>query len=436
MGKAEVEEPIRSLAAANTILTEEEKIKRAIVEETEKTRLMTELETEISGHTARLSSMIEQLDSAAGQPKDTVVLCLLLCYVKRQSNLFFREREADTIPIDELMVYLDELADIASYADLKIILTSEIKKPISVRKARLFYNFFYNSVDWALSGRCTNIIAHLRAENGSISMRLLPSADARTFAPDMELSLAIAVECGAIALTDYDDAFGISLSFPEGGEEDITKRWALTDQLRQQETELKLRGDELKDTIANLHILSREKELQNTKLRAHDILGGWLTMLLHAIRNEQAIDLDILRIQSRSLPHNLITGHGAASPRDKLNSLQRSFETIGVEILLDGDLPGDEIKGHLLMDVIGEGVVNAVRHGFASKVYIRIRHSHDGWHLEITDNGRPPVQPIIEGGGIGGVRKKLEPHGGALKITANPRFVLTVDLPEVGEADG
>jgi len=217
---AEVEESIRSLTAANTFLAEEEKVKRAIAEETEKTRLMTELETEISGHTVRLSSMIEQLDSAACQPKDAVILCLLLCYIKRRSNLFFRGREADTIPFEELVVYLDELADIASYADVKMILTSEIKKPISVHKAGLFYNFFYNTVDWAANGRCTNIIAHLRTENGSISMRLLPTADVRTFAPDTELSKAIAGAGGAIALTDHDDAFGINLSFPEGGEED------------------------------------------------------------------------------------------------------------------------------------------------------------------------------------------------------------------------
>jgi len=100
---AEVEESIRSLTAANTFLAEEERIKRAIAEEAEKTRLMTELETEISGHTARLSSMIEQLDSTAGQTKDRIVLSLLLCYIKRQSNLFFRQREDDNIPFRELV---------------------------------------------------------------------------------------------------------------------------------------------------------------------------------------------------------------------------------------------------------------------------------------------------------------------------------------------
>ena len=217
--------------------------------------------------------------------------------------------------------------------------------------------------------------------------------------------------------------------------DDITERWALTEQLQQQETQLKLRSNELKDMIANLHILIREEELQNTKVRAHDILGGWLTMLLHAIRNEQALDLDMLRSQSRSLLHNLKTGQSAASPLDRFDNLRRSFQTIGVEIHLDGDLPGDEIKGHLLIDVIWEGVINAVRHGFATKVSVRIERTEVDWHLEITDNGRPPVQPILEGGGIGGMRRKLLPHGGALKVIANPRFVLTVDLPG-GEADG
>ena len=223
---AEVEESVRKLAAANAMLAGEEKIKRAIAEEAEKTRLMTELETEISGHAVRLSSMVEQIGStvaqpkdATGQQKDTVILCLLLCYIKRLSALFFREREAGTLPVDVLAVYLNELAGIAVHADVKTILTSEIKKPISVRKAKLFYHFFYNAVDWAVNGRCPSIIAYLRMEGGGgISMRLLPSADARTFTTDTELSSAIASAGGFITLTDYDDAFGLCLSFPEGGE--------------------------------------------------------------------------------------------------------------------------------------------------------------------------------------------------------------------------
>ena len=217
--------------------------------------------------------------------------------------------------------------------------------------------------------------------------------------------------------------------------DDITERWALTEQLRQQEAQFKLRSDELRDMIANLHILSREEELHNTKLRAHDILGGWLTMLLHAIRNGQELDLDMLRSQSQNLPHSLKTGQSAASPNDRLDSLRRSFETIGVGIQLDGELPGDVIKGRLLMDVIGEGVINAVRHGFATEVYVRIERINADWRMEITDNGRPPMRPIIEGGGIGGLKRKLEPQGGELKICADPRFVLLVVLPG-GVADG
>ena len=216
---AEVEASIGSLTAANALLAKEEKIKRAVAEETEKTRLMTEFEAEISAHTAGLLDMIEQIGGAAGKPEDAVVLSLQLCYVKRQSDLFFRERETGAIPFEELAAYLEELAEIASYADAAIIVTGETKMHISVRKARLFYHFFCDAVDWAVNARSSNMFAHVRAEGGNISMRLLPSADARTFTPDAELSSAIVSAGGAIALTDYDDAFGMSLSLPEGGEE-------------------------------------------------------------------------------------------------------------------------------------------------------------------------------------------------------------------------
>lgn len=106
-----------------------------------------------------------------------------------------------------------------------------------------------------------------------------------------------------------------------------------------------------------------------------------------------------------------------------------AFGSIGVDIELDGTLPEDCVKGRLFTDIIRESVTNAVRHGFATKILVQIGFSGGGYHLRITNNGYPPAQPIVEGGGIGGMRKMLEPNGGALKVTAHPHFVLTVDLP-------
>ena len=212
---------------------------------------------------------------------------------------------------------------------------------------------------------------------------------------------------------------------------DITRRWALTAELRQQEELLILRGEELREMIVGLQTLSQTRELQNAKLRAHDILGQRLTMLLHSVNSGQTLDYVLLRTQLQNLLDDLRSGQNTVSPQDKLDNLRRTFKTIGVELYLDGDLPEDDIRGVLLVDIISESVVNAVRHGFASQIFVQVDHSDGAWHLEITDNGNvhTPPHPLIEGGGIGGMRGKVEPRGGSLAVITHPRFILRVELP-------
>ena len=209
---------------------------------------------------------------------------------------------------------------------------------------------------------------------------------------------------------------------------DITEQWALTAQLQQQEALLKLRGEELCEMIGGLQTLSRTREFQNAKLRAHDILGQRLTLLLHAVSSGQTPDYNLLGAQLESLLDDLKFGQNT-SHWDRLDSFRRTFKAIGVKIHLNRDLPEDDITGAVFVDIISESVVNAVRHGFATDVFVMIADSGDGWYLEITDNGRAPSQPIVESGGIGGMRSKVEPRGGTLDVTTQPRFTLKIFLP-------
>lgn len=216
---SEIDASVSKLKTANAILTEEEKIKRAAQEENEKTQLMAQLEAEISVHTIKLSTMIEQIENAIDRPKATARITLLLCYVKRRCNLFFREREAELLPADELTVYLDELAEIAGYSGVKLIVTSELELPVSIRRATLFYDLFYNVIYWAAWLPETNILTHLGYETGTVTLRLLLPEDARSFRMEKGLKAAIAAVNGVYAVKDLDDGCGISLSFPEGGED-------------------------------------------------------------------------------------------------------------------------------------------------------------------------------------------------------------------------
>ena len=213
----QVQASVESLAVANAVLAEDEKIKRAISEESEKTRLMTLLEAEIAGHTQRLSVMAEQLSSPGNGRRENERFALLLNYVKRRCNLFFREQESQSVPNAEFTGYLNELAEVLVSSDVKIIVTNQYEVPLSPREATLFYDFFYSVIDWAAQQACPSIFAHLRSENETVIMKLIPVANTASYFLYPELSSRIITAGGTFAREDIDGAVVISLSFPDGG---------------------------------------------------------------------------------------------------------------------------------------------------------------------------------------------------------------------------
>ena len=209
----------------------------------------------------------------------------------------------------------------------------------------------------------------------------------------------------------------------------ISEQWALITQLQRKNQELFKRQEELGEVLAKLDILIRERETQQVKMRAHDILGERLSLLLRAVRSEQALDYAQLRTLSSGLIDDLKAMEGKPSPQDELDGLLQAFGAVGVDILIEGDLPVDTAKGHLMAEVIREAAANAVRHGFATQVYVQLGEAEGVFCLQITDNGRGCADKLREGGGIGGMRKKAEPFGGSVTVAASPQFKLKVELP-------
>jgi len=209
---------------------------------------------------------------------------------------------------------------------------------------------------------------------------------------------------------------------------EISEQWKLMSELHRQNDTLLKRQGELNETIANLHILSRERETQRAKMRVHDILGKHLSVLQGAILGNKTPDYPLLRSLSQGLIDDLKTSDKDPEPQVELYTMQQIFQTVGVEIVVTGSLPEDHEKAQLVIDIVREAVNNAVRHGLATRVIVSIEDSDNGISLEITDNGYPPLV-IKEGGGISGMRSKVEPFNGELHIVVDPQFVLSVDLP-------
>lgn len=215
----EIQQSMKKLTEANAMLAEEEKIKRSINEKNAKKQLMEQLEVEIAENIEKLSSMIEGLEHAENHSVQATRTALLLCYIKRRCNLFFKEKEMDTIQIDEFIIYIDELIEIALYSDVNIATVNEIEEDLSIRYATLFYDFFYTTVDLAIQKSCPYIIVDVGSEEELILMRLLPSIDIGTIKTESKLVEAIADVKGKITRKDIEDTIGISISFPRGGVE-------------------------------------------------------------------------------------------------------------------------------------------------------------------------------------------------------------------------
>lgn len=210
---------------------------------------------------------------------------------------------------------------------------------------------------------------------------------------------------------------------------DVSRQWALTTQLQQQNQALQDKSAMLKQTMSNLYTLCQEKEIENGKTRAHDVLGQRLSVMLRTIQDKKGVNHDLLSSLSKGLLEELKKEQNQTPPIQQVKNIQNIFSEIGVDIDFKGEFPKKEQEWDLFIDIIRESTTNAVRHGLATKIIIRIDKKEEEFHLTITNNGYIPNNPIKLGSGIKAMRKKTRALGGTLEIKQDPIFTLSVTVP-------
>lgn len=216
--RKEIQDVQIRLEAANALLREEGEVKKRLLAAETNRALFEQLDQDMERRITSLAHLIETMPEAEHPRTLTAYITLCLCHIKRRCNLFFLARQGESLPGEELGMYLDELAELARYGGLKILIRCGQMDALEIRSAALCYDFAFETISWTLRESASPLMGYLEAEGSEMVFRFLPGGDPGRWQFSRELTDAVAALGGQIICKDLDDAFGICLTVPLGGD--------------------------------------------------------------------------------------------------------------------------------------------------------------------------------------------------------------------------
>lgn len=207
------------------------------------------------------------------------------------------------------------------------------------------------------------------------------------------------------------------------------------ERIRKLNEQLNQANDQLRDYAVNMERMTQMRERNRLAREIHDTLGHTLTGIIMGADAGLAL-FDVAPEESKKRMQVV-----AQSARDGLTDVRRSIKALRPDALerstlaeaLEGlvenfrlttsaridyfqetdELKLDSDEEDALYRVVQEGMTNAVRHGKADHIEIRITRSGDMVTVSIRDNGTGCQKPV-EGFGLRHMRERLEMLGGTL----------------------
>jgi signal transduction histidine kinase len=98
-----------------------------------------------------------------------------------------------------------------------------------------------------------------------------------------------------------------------------------------------------------------------------------------------------------------------------------------VELDLAADVDAEDSVHDALARIVREAITNAIRHGGAREVVVRMV-ANDGVHLTIEDDGRGLPADVPQGFGLRSMRERVDALGGTLAISPGPTRGVRVEV--------
>ena len=210
---------------------------------------------------------------------------------------------------------------------------------------------------------------------------------------------------------------------------DTTQLQQLTEELREQNIQLASMNLRLQRYGENVDELTRSRERLEIKAKLHSDLGQALVATRRYLQDEDGViesPVDLWKQNFAVLRAQMET----KETDDPLEMMQRAAAGAGVRVEISGTRPQQPQIDKLFCQAALETLTNAVRHAEATVLQIELAENEDSCTACYSNNGRLPEVELVEGGGLGSLRSRVENQGGNMVISCAPAFALTITVPK------
>lgn len=239
---------------------------------------------------------------------------------------------------------------------------------------------------------------------------------------------------------------------------DVTEQYELRRELEERNERLNSVNERLRIFSRDMSRLTAEKELLDAKIKVHDDLGRSLLAFRAYLTAEPS-----KRDRSKLLPlwrYVISVMKKETAPSEEWDAIEKTAESLHIQIEINGDLPAGladlPVSGaarSAIMAAIRECLTNTARHAGGDRLFVLIKcgveqgadhastsgnpsasgtapcaDAPHGIRVEITNNGRMPLTPVQEAGGLSNLRHMVERAGGNMTIESSPQFLLRLDF--------
>lgn len=218
---------------------------------------------------------------------------------------------------------------------------------------------------------------------------------------------------------------------------DITLEWALYEEIEKITRANQRMNAELKAYQEKIGEFTRQKETLQAKIKIHDRLGQALIYFRRYLEKTEKTPADRRRLETLWGECLLLFDEEeepvkVASDWDKLIT---TAGAIGVDVMVEGEVPESKEDQALLVELVHEALNNAIRHGHAKKIWITLKDEGPTFSCSIKNDGDLPTGPVEEKGGLKNMRQRLTYYDGSLAIRRASLFQLDLSWRKGGYRD-